>query len=251
MEILFRRTTHAKTQLGCLSPARLITFLCVCSSTVHFSARDRKRTMEYFRRSLLLIVALSCLLLCANAVSVPGIPNPAISIPDANTSDIVEVSTVYQNASVPPELLKLCKDAENPTLCARTILPSLNGTLDPYEALLTEINVTARYTRRAIGMITTLMAAPNNSKSLADCLSTCKEQYGYILDSVKDTLATISSKDMYGSRVSFSSVISYQQGCEDTFKESPDVDFPFARQSKLIFQLAGNCLAIMEALEAN
>ncbi|XP_028781873.1 pectinesterase inhibitor-like [Neltuma alba] len=152
-------------------------------------------------------------------------------------------------SAVPLELGQLCKDTENPGLCIRTILPTLHGRLDPYQALVTEIDAAAHYTRRALGIIDRLMAQPNNPKSLSDSLSTCKEQYGNILDSIQTTLGVVAKKAMYDARVSLSAAISYQQTCEDTFKES-GVDLPFARQSKHIFQLTGNCLDIMRALES-
>ncbi|KAK4273290.1 hypothetical protein QN277_021719 [Acacia crassicarpa] len=175
-----------------------------------------------FNGRLVLIITLSSLF-CVNAAPLTVIPS-----------------------SVPPELTKLCREAENPRLCVRIILRTLHGRLDPYQVLVTEIGITARYTRRALRMMDSLMAQPNNAK-ISDSLSYCKEQYGYILDSIQTAQGALATKATYDARSSLGAVISYQQTCADTFKES-GADLPFVRESKHISQLAGNCLDVMAAL---
>lgn len=188
--------------------------------------------MDSSGRSLLLtLTTLSCIFALCTANVLPNIGD------------------VPNNIPIPPALSKICKGTDNPVVCARTILQFLKGpSFEPRQALLAEVNATLHHTKRAIGVIAGLMSNPSNSKSLNDCLTICKDQYGSILDSINDTYAQLSKNNVYGCKLSFSAVISYQQTCEDSFKESPGVNFSFARDSKLIFELAGNCLSLMDAL---
>ncbi|XP_054800977.1 uncharacterized protein LOC129305085 [Prosopis cineraria] len=161
-------------------------------------------------------------------------------------SSLLCINATPLNA-IPPELTQLCKEAENSSLCVRLILSTLHGRMDPYQIVVAQIDATARYTRRALGIIDRLMAQPNNPKSLSDSLGECKEQYENILDSIQTALRSVATRAMYDARIALGAVISYQQTCEDSFKET-GADFPFARQSKHIFQFGGNCLDIMAAL---
>lgn len=162
---------------------------------------------------------------------------------------MISCAVVCNGNVINPQLSNLCKEGSDPGLCTKSILESLKGPFDPHAALRAEIDATLQATKRTIDVITKLLGSPSNTKSLNDCLTICKDQYGSILDSVNETLDHLSKNNIRGCQLSFSAIVSYQQTCEDAFTESPDVTFSFSADSKLIFNLASNSLAIMAALD--
>ncbi|KAE9594822.1 putative pectinesterase inhibitor domain-containing protein [Lupinus albus] len=147
------------------------------------------------------------------------------------------------------DLLKFCEHTTNPSLCAETIQPHvLDGDIDPFKALEIEVEATLNETKKAIAIIDELLLTKNNinNKSLMSAFNTCKEQYNYILDSIKETKDAIAQHDLIEAKFKFSAVISYQSTCMDEFEH---VECPFAEDSETIFNLGGNTLDIIADLE--
>ncbi|OIV96009.1 hypothetical protein TanjilG_27113 [Lupinus angustifolius] len=145
------------------------------------------------------------------------------------------------------DLLKFCEHTTNPTLCAQTIQPHvLDGDIDPFKALEIEVEATFNETKKTIAIIDELLTKNNINKSLMSAIKTCKEQYNYILDSIKETKDAIAQHDLIEAKFKFSAVISYQSTCVDEFE---NVECPFAEGSETIFNLGGNTLDIIADLE--
>lgn len=224
-------------------------------------------------KSLVLIVSLSCLLLSGiNAVPITrsrGLEEEAQARAQAQaqapaaapapSDDVVDVRDVDVNGFVRDEvnkagtkyagdLVDLCKDGENVKLCMETLAPVVHGALDPVLALVTEIGITLNETQKVAKIIEALKGDPKTPKGITEALDICAEQYESIVDTINKSLEMIHQNDVYGAWMRFSAVISCQSTCEDAFKESPGEPFPFADDSKTLFQLGGNCLAILMRL---
>jgi pectinesterase inhibitor-like protein len=148
-----------------------------------------------------------------------------------------------------PDLLDFCKKTTNPTLCENTIQPHFfKRHLDPSEALKVEVDATLNQTQKAIVIINELYVKSGISKSLKDSLDICKEQYGLILDAIKETKDAIATRNWVEARAKFGAVVSCQQACSDSF-EGIQKEFTFASDSKAIFDLGGNCLDMIVDLQ--
>lgn len=185
-----------------------------------------------FNKTFLLIVSLSCLLLHTHAAAVAA---PVVA------------PSGRRVRSPQAMVMNLCKSTTNRTLCIRTILPAMKGTSsDPYKALEAEMNATRNQVAVTRGLIDTLLAKPNNPKSLADSLSICKDQYGNMPDSIKDAIDVVSKRTVTESKYKFSAVLSYYNTCNDGFGKEVS---PIAKEAIVVYQLAGNCLDIIKAIE--
>ncbi|KAL2345489.1 hypothetical protein Fmac_006774 [Flemingia macrophylla] len=147
-----------------------------------------------------------------------------------------------------PHIMEFCHGTENPTLCADTIAPFFHGSFDPVKALETEIKATLNQTMKVASIIADALASPDTDKNALDVLDVCRSQYESIVDTVKESLELLAQQNVVDAYYKFNSVISDQSACEDAFVESPGVQNPFAGDSLTVFQLGGNCLAIMDSL---
>jgi len=68
------------------------------------------------------------------------------------------------------------------------------------------------------------------------------------METVNEAVELLNEQNVVDAYYKFSSVISDQSTCEDAFVESPGVTIPFAEDSHTVYQLGGNCLAIMDAM---
>ncbi|KAK7412802.1 hypothetical protein VNO78_04438 [Psophocarpus tetragonolobus] len=139
-----------------------------------------------------------------------------------------------------------CKGTTNPVLCSQTIQPHLQGgTVDPVKALDVEVDATLGEAKKTLTNIQTL-ENQQNTKSTKDSLDICRNQYKSMLDAIVETKAAIAKKDIVGAKFKFSAVISYQSACQDSFK---DGKIPFTKESNIVYQLGGNCLDIIAAID--
>lgn len=95
-------------------------------------------------------------------------------------------------------------------------------------------------------LITSLLAKPDNSKDLTESLQICKEQYGNILDSIEESKNQVAQRNVIEARFKFSAAISLQVSCNDSFTAGTS---PIVKEAQDVFDLAGNCLDIMKAIE--
>ncbi|TKY72355.1 Pectinesterase inhibitor [Spatholobus suberectus] len=181
------------------------------------------------KTSLLLFISISSLLLLlANAV--PSTRNIHIVRRDLRS-----------------DLSEFCKKTTNPNLCAQTIQPHfLHGALEPLKALDAEVDATLDKVKKTLAHIQTLLAKQGASKSMKDSLDICKDQYGSMLDAIKETKTALGENDVITAKFKFSAVISYQGSCKDAFEGEA---MPFTEDSDSVFQLGGNCLDIIADME--
>ncbi|XP_061338389.1 uncharacterized protein LOC133285218 [Gastrolobium bilobum] len=209
-----------------------------------------------FNKSLLLILSLSYLLVSSNAIPltrvlhIPPVGSPTVA-PHMDLIDGIMSLAAKAVTKISPQISKFCTGTENPTLCAQTIAPFLDGSFDPIKALETLVNATLNHTRKVCGTITKLINDPSTSKNALDALGICKSQYDDIMDTVKEAIELIEQQNVVDAYYKFSSVIGDQSSCEDAFNESPGVNMPFAKDSQTLYQLGGNCLAIMDGIVNN
>lgn len=141
-------------------------------------------------------------------------------------SCIIIVAQCNDANNVSPTLSNICKGTHNPSLCSRTILEFLNSssTFDRREALVAEVDATLHQTKKTIFIISRLLTNPSNSKTLAHLLTVCKGLYGHILDSINLTNSQfLPNNDFKSARSSLRGAILNQQGCENSFEQSPGV----------------------------
>ncbi|ESW19501.1 hypothetical protein PHAVU_006G130500 [Phaseolus vulgaris] len=140
----------------------------------------------------------------------------------------------------------LCKPTTNPVVCFKTILPHVITAkkFNAYTALEIEIIITRELVVNTTNLITTLLANPSNSKSLNDSLEICSDQYDNMLDSIKDAMSQVALRNAGEARFKFSAVLSYLSACTDEFDNSPIV-----KEGKELYDIGGNCLDIMKAIE--
>ncbi|CAJ1969695.1 unnamed protein product [Sphenostylis stenocarpa] len=182
-------------------------------------------------KTLLLIGVLSCLLLSTTT-----------AVPSSRP-----VRTLLA-AVISPEINQFCIGTENPTLCAETIAPFATIPFDPVKALEAEIKATLQEATRIAGIISKQLVDPATAKNAKDALSICKSQYGDMLDSIKETLDQLAKKNLVEANNKFNVVLSFKSSCDDAIQESPGVVMPFAQDSTKLFQLGGNCLALMDTI---
>lgn len=141
----------------------------------------------------------------------------------------------------------ICKPATNPVLCYKTILPIvLTGKFNIYKTLEIEIAATKLQVDKTAAAINSLIATPGVSKSMADSLSVCKEQYDNMIDSIAETVALVAKRDVSEAKYKFSAVISYHQACNDQFDAGTS---PITNDAQGVFDLGSNSLDIMHAIE--
>ncbi|KAL2323721.1 hypothetical protein Fmac_028100 [Flemingia macrophylla] len=150
-----------------------------------------------------------------------------------------------------PEILSFCTGTENPSLCADTIGPYLDGTFDPVKALQSQINATLSKATDIAANISALLDDPATEAAALDALRICQSEYSSMVDTIKETVHLVEQQNVVDTYYKFSSVISYKSTCDDAFLESPGVHSPLADASDLLFQLGGNCLDIMNAIINN
>ncbi|CAJ1962900.1 unnamed protein product [Sphenostylis stenocarpa] len=140
----------------------------------------------------------------------------------------------------------LCKYTTNPVVCYKTIIPYAIGVkkFNYYQALEVEILATRDLVMNTTNLISVLLANPGNSKDLKDSLQTCFEQYDNIKDSIKESLNLVAQRNVIEMRFKFSAVLSYLAACTDEFPNSP-----IEKEGQDLFDLGGNCLDIMKAIE--
>lgn len=205
-----------------------------------------------FNKTLLLTVSLSCLLLSCNAtrvLTIPPIGAPAQSKATASALVGSLFSVASATNKINPVITGFCSGTESPALCAKTLAPLLlQGAFDPLKALETEIEATMKQAQTVTGIILEKLADHNTPKAALDALHICKDQYSDILDTIKEALELIPQHNVVDAYYKFSSVISNKCTCDDAFTESPGVENPLVNESLTLFQLGGNCLAIMDAL---
>ncbi|KAK7303542.1 hypothetical protein RJT34_14449 [Clitoria ternatea] len=141
----------------------------------------------------------------------------------------------------------ICKPTTNPLVCFKTILPqALTGRFNIYKALEVEIAAAQQQVNKTASSINTLLARPDNSKDMAESLSTCKDQYENIVDAINDTVKQVSTRNVVEARFKFSAVLSYHSTCNDEFGKEKS---PIANDAQGVYDLGGNCLDIMKAIE--
>ncbi|KAG4948963.1 hypothetical protein JHK82_042156 [Glycine max] len=175
-----------------------------------------------FTRILILFVSLSSLILDTHAARAPR--------------------------TIQTRLYSLCKPTTNMDLCYKTILPEVVGLsrFSNYKALEVEILATQKQVETTSKLITSLLAKPGNSKDLTESLQICKEQYGNILDSIEESKNQVAQRNVIEARFKFSAAISLQVSCNDSFTAGTS---PIVKEAQDVFDLAGNCLDIMKAIE--
>ncbi|KAK7278171.1 hypothetical protein RJT34_23196 [Clitoria ternatea] len=149
---------------------------------------------------------------------------------------------------IKPEILRFCIGTENPTLCAETIAPFLTGVFDPLKALSAEITATQQKANEVFSIINNMLNDPNTNKNAIDALGICKSQYADMMDAIKEAFDLVAQQNVVDAYYKFNAVISYKTSCDDAFQESPGVRMPFRVEALAVFQLGGNCLAIMDSI---
>ncbi|KHN14350.1 hypothetical protein glysoja_012388 [Glycine soja] len=140
------------------------------------------------------------------------------------SSLILDTHAARAPRTIQTRLYSLCKPTTNMDLCYKTILP---------------VETTSK-------LITSLLAKPGNSKDLTESLQICKEQYGNILDSIEESKNQVAQRNVIEARFKFSAAISLQVSCNDSFTAGTS---PIVKEAQDVFDLAGNCLDIMKAIE--
>ncbi|WVZ05632.1 hypothetical protein V8G54_018978 [Vigna mungo] len=203
--------------------------------------------MGSIKNLLITIVSLTSLLQCTTHAFVQS-PSPS---PSSSQSLLLNPNNILGAASNTVDILEYCQDTENPALCAETIAPSLDGTFDPIKALETEMEATFAQSKKVAKIISEALRNPNTDPRAHGALSICKSQYKSIMETVNDAVELLNQQNVVDAYYKFSSVLSDQSTCEDAFVESPGVTIPFSDESHTVYQLGGNCLAIMEGMVNN
>ncbi|KAK7331252.1 hypothetical protein VNO77_25472 [Canavalia gladiata] len=181
------------------------------------------------KTTLLIIITISTLFVVTNAV--PATRNIHIVRRERHLLDLSD----------------FCKKTTNPDLCTKTIQPFFqNGGVDRIKALQVEVDATNSQTKKTVGEINTLLSKNDINKSTKSSLSTCKNQYNSMLDSIRDTKNALARNDVVTAKFKFSAVLSFQAACKDEFKGEA---FPFPQDSDTVYQLGGNCLDIIADME--
>ncbi|KAK7337531.1 hypothetical protein VNO77_18111 [Canavalia gladiata] len=145
----------------------------------------------------------------------------------------------------PQQVAEFCSGTENATLCADTITPYFQGSFDPLLALAAEIEATLKQSLKISNIIVESLGNPTTDKRALDALDICKTQFESIADDIKKAGVLLTQQNVVDASYKFNAVLSYRSACEEAFVESPGVISPIAQDSLTLFQLGGNCLAIM------
>ncbi|OIW13905.1 hypothetical protein TanjilG_31794 [Lupinus angustifolius] len=134
-----------------------------------------------FTKNILLIVSISSfLLLQINATRVPS------PLQDGVT--------------------KLCSTTTDPVLCVNTILPHLHGDFNPYKALELEIIAAKNQVVKSVAVMDNLIRNPSTTKETKESLIICKDQYGFMIDSINQAIAAVSIPNAREANAKFSEV---------------------------------------------
>ncbi|KAG5044134.1 hypothetical protein AAZX31_03G200400 [Glycine max] len=213
--------------------------------------------MGFNKSYLLFTVSLSFLLLSTHAISSIIAPSPS-PFPTHTNTKTKTIDSIFKKAlsktqnmlkSPNPKVLDFCKSTENPTLCGDTIAPFFQGSFfDPIKALLNEVEATHNQTLKVADVIANTLNDPNTNRNAREPLDICRSRYKSIVSTIKEAVELLNQQNVVDAYYKFSSVISDQTTCEDAFVESPGAQFPFPDDSLTVYQLAGNCLAIMDEI---
>ena len=159
--------------------------------------------------------------------------------------------TTFATRTIQARVWTICKPTTNPLLCYKTILPQAMETpkFNMYKALETEIQAAqTQVVKTAANIATLIFQSSETNKSVSDALETCKEQYSNIVDAITESISLVSKRDVGEARFKFSAVISYYSACKEAFLES-EIDSPIGPDAQAVYDLGGNCLDIMKAIE--
>ncbi|XP_019439109.1 PREDICTED: uncharacterized protein LOC109344821 [Lupinus angustifolius] len=175
-----------------------------------------------FTKNILLIVSISSfLLLQINATRVPS------PLQDGVT--------------------KLCSTTTDPVLCVNTILPHLHGDFNPYKALELEIIAAKNQVVKSVAVMDNLIRNPSTTKETKESLIICKDQYGFMIDSINQAIAAVSIPNAREANAKFSAIFSYRQSCELAFEpEVPPVSL--TNEEAALKIVGGNVLDISKGL---
>lgn len=206
-----------------------------------------------FNKSLLLIVSLSSLLLSASCRDLPVRLSPSSAPTPSEGNNLFDAlfqagEQVFKPA---PQVIEFCAGTENPALCAQTIAPFMTGSFDPLKALETEIEATLNQSLKVVSSIDLSLSDPTTTKDAFDVLDICQKNYQSIVDTIKEAEELLNQQNVVDAYYKFNSVLSDRSSCEDAFGEAQGVDNPFADDSLTVYQLGGNCMAIMDGLVNN
>ncbi|KAE9598210.1 hypothetical protein Lal_00004191 [Lupinus albus] len=215
--------------------------------------------MDYTKTLLLIVSIISSLLLSINAVPTTRsvIPSYGASSPTASRAgSLIGLSTIFKNAQakatqvirVNPKLISFCKNTENPTLCAETINPYFQGQFNPIVALETEIKATLNQSLKVSNIIAQSLDHP--SKESVSALKICKSRYKNIVHTIKEALKLLNQQNVVDAYYKFSTVMEDRSSCENAITES-SCENPFAEESLIVYQLGGNCMAILDGIINN
>ncbi|KAK7379056.1 hypothetical protein VNO80_04509 [Phaseolus coccineus] len=206
-----------------------------------------------FNKNLLFPAVFLSSLLSTHAVTDAPSPSPSSYQILYKHTNFLSIQSNALNSLLKPssEILDFCKDTENPTLCSETIAPFMQGIFDPIKALETEMDATLNQSKKVSNLISEALTNPNTDERARGALDICKSQYKSIGQTVKEAVELLNQQNVVDAYYKFSSVISDQSTCEDAFAESHGVTIPFADDSLRVFQLGGNCLAIMDGMVNN
>ncbi|OIV95358.1 hypothetical protein TanjilG_07514 [Lupinus angustifolius] len=210
-----------------------------------------------FTNSLLLVVSIAYLFLSTNAVPTTRsvIPSYNAQTPSGSrVGSLIGISTIFKNSAkathqiirVSPRIILFCKNTENPALCVETIAPYLQGEFNPIVALETEIKATLNQSLKISNIIAQSLAYSSNEAKAA--LRICKSQYRNIVDTIREAAELLNQQNVVDAYYKFSSVMADRTYCEDAIAKCHGVENPFAEDSQIIYQLGGNCLAILDGI---
>ncbi|MED6168558.1 hypothetical protein PIB30_012830 [Stylosanthes scabra] len=219
-----------------------------------------------FNKSLFFIVALSSVLLAGHAFDFPPTGAPAPSPVSGFDHVVEELSNIKTNGlfgglnnnllhlklegeaeKFKAQIQHFCTGTENPALCAKTIAPFVNGiTFDPFKALEAEMKATLNHTKEVFDTIVNEAGNPANPPAAIGALHVCKSCYKSMIETIKEALELVQRLDVVDAYYKFSSVLSDRSACDDAFGESKGLTNPIADQSAVVYQLGGNCMAIMD-----
>ncbi|KAF3436551.1 hypothetical protein FNV43_RR23643 [Rhamnella rubrinervis] len=178
----------------------------------------------------------------------PSAPAPAPAQNENNNENENEggVSTL---PFVRSAVKKICGVTENPALCSESIVPHMDGQVDPVSALKTEIQAALNLTVKATEQIKSLAQQESQSHMLKECLQVCIENYEVAQEDLKQAMVALDSHDMGLLRSVLSSVITDIGTCDDTFAEAPAIELPLKDELvKTLHELADNCMDISSLL---
>ncbi|XP_004486562.1 uncharacterized protein [Cicer arietinum] len=166
------------------------------------------------------------------------------------TVSLLFAPTSYAARTTEARIWNMCKPTTNPVVCYKTILPEATKTqkFNMYKALEVEIQAAQTQVIQTATNIATLIFQSSNNKDVSDALNTCKDQFSNIVDAITESVDLVSKRNVGEARFKFSAVISYYSACKDAFTES-NITFPIAADAQAVYDLGGNCLDLMKAIE--